>query len=67
MQWHFIYRVDDHTYALYIVVIVQARTFEATPTVGFQVQEFAKNNLNFTIFDMSGQSRYRALWEHYFW
>eukprot|EP00903_Cladosiphon_okamuranus_P017669 g16270.t1 len=44
----------------------KANTFEATPTVGFQVQEFAKNNLNFTIFDMSGQSRYRALWEHYF-
>lgn len=45
----------------------QASTFEATPTVGFQVEEFAKYNLNFTVFDMSGQSRYRTLWEHYFW
>ncbi|CAM9548811.1 unnamed protein product [Hapterophycus canaliculatus] len=44
----------------------KASTFEATPTVGFQVQEFAKDNLNFTVFDMSGQSRYRTLWEHYF-
>mmetsp|Transcript_14158 Transcript_14158/g.18543 ORF Transcript_14158/g.18543 Transcript_14158/m.18543 type:complete len:186 (-) Transcript_14158:208-765(-) len=44
----------------------KATTFEATPTVGFQVEEFAKNNLNFTIFDMSGQARYRSLWEHYY-
>eukprot|EP00904_Undaria_pinnatifida_P001826 jgi/Undpi1/11644/HiC_scaffold_36.g13939.m1 len=44
----------------------KATTFEPTPTVGFQVQEFAKNNINFTVFDMSGQSRYRTLWEHYF-
>lgn len=41
--------------------------YEPTPTVGFRVEEFAKDNLNFTIFDMSGQSRYRTLWEHYFW
>jgi ADP-ribosylation factor-like protein 6 len=37
-----------------------------TPTVGFQVEEFTKNNLNFTIYDMSGQGRYRSLWEHYY-
>jgi ADP-ribosylation factor-like protein 6 len=37
-----------------------------TPTVGFQVEEFKKNNLNFTVYDMSGQSRYRSLWEHYY-
>ncbi|CAM9640323.1 unnamed protein product, partial [Discosporangium mesarthrocarpum] len=40
--------------------------FEATPTVGFQEEEFAKDNINFTMIDMSGQSRYRTLWEHYF-
>ena len=39
---------------------------EVTPTVGFQVEEFKKNNLNFTVYDMSGQSRYRSLWEHYY-
>eukprot|EP00607_Mallomonas_marina_P007903 CAMPEP_0182423986 /NCGR_PEP_ID=MMETSP1167-20130531/10106_1 /TAXON_ID=2988 /ORGANISM="Mallomonas Sp, Strain CCMP3275" /LENGTH=176 /DNA_ID=CAMNT_0024603425 /DNA_START=147 /DNA_END=674 /DNA_ORIENTATION=- len=41
-------------------------TFEVTPTVGFTVEEFSKNNINFTIFDMSGQGRYRSLWEHYY-
>lgn len=41
-------------------------TFEVTPTVGFQIEEFKKNNINFTVFDMSGQGRYRSLWEHYY-
>eukprot|EP00599_Poterioochromonas_sp_BG-1_P006312 CAMPEP_0173142032 /NCGR_PEP_ID=MMETSP1105-20130129/5852_1 /TAXON_ID=2985 /ORGANISM="Ochromonas sp., Strain BG-1" /LENGTH=176 /DNA_ID=CAMNT_0014055357 /DNA_START=58 /DNA_END=585 /DNA_ORIENTATION=- len=41
-------------------------TFEVTPTVGFQVEEFKRNNLNFTVYDMSGQGRYRSLWEHYY-
>jgi GTPase SAR1 family protein len=44
----------------------KASTFEVTPTVGFQVEELKKNNINFTIFDMSGQGRYRTLWEHYY-
>ena len=39
---------------------------ETVPTIGFQIEEFAKNNINFTVFDMSGQSRYRNLWEHYY-
>ena len=39
---------------------------EVTPTVGFQVEEFSKNNINFTVYDMSGQGRYRSLWEHYY-
>lgn len=39
---------------------------EITPTVGFQVEEFSKNNINFTVYDMSGQGRYRTLWEHYY-
>lgn len=33
----------------------QAR--EVVPTIGFQVEEFTKANLNFTVFDMSGQVR----------
>ncbi len=37
-----------------------------TPTVGFQVEEFSKNNIHFTVYDMSGQGRYRSLWEHYY-
>lgn len=39
---------------------------EVVPTVGFQVEEFTKSNVNLTVFDMSGQSRYRSLWEHYY-
>lgn len=30
------------------------------------MEEFAKNNLHFTVYDMSGQTRYRSLWEHYY-
>jgi ADP-ribosylation factor-like protein 6 len=45
---------------------LQSSTFEVTPTVGFQVEELKKNNINFTMFDMSGQGKYRTLWEHYY-
>jgi len=44
----------------------KALTTEVVPTVGFSVEEFSKNNLNFTVFDMSGQGRYRSLWENYY-
>lgn len=42
--------------------------FEATPTVGFHVEEFAshENNIKFVVYDMSGQGKYRSLWEHYY-
>lgn len=40
--------------------------FEATPTVGFQVDRFQYQNIMFTTFDMSGQSKYRGLWETYY-
>lgn len=36
------------------------------PTVGFQVEEFTKNNIRITAFDMSGQSKWRNLWEHHY-
>lgn len=39
---------------------------DVVPTVGFQIEEFSKNGLAFTVFDMSGQGRYRNLWEHYY-
>jgi ADP-ribosylation factor-like protein 6 len=39
---------------------------DIVPTVGFQVEQFTKNNVHFTVFDMSGQGRYRNLWEHYY-
>lgn len=36
------------------------------PTVGFNVEKFKNHNVGFTAFDMSGQGRYRDLWEHYY-
>lgn len=36
------------------------------PTVGFNVEKFKNSNVGFTAFDMSGQGRYRDLWEHYY-
>lgn len=36
------------------------------PTVGFNVEKFSAKALNFTTFDMSGQGKYRNLWEHYY-
>lgn len=39
---------------------------DIVPTVGFQIEHFKKNNFNFTVVDMSGQGRYRNLWEHYY-
>ncbi len=33
----------------------KGQSTEVAPTVGFQVEEFTKCNLSFTVFDMSGQ------------
>jgi ADP-ribosylation factor-like protein 6 len=42
------------------------KTHTIVPTVGFNVDKFNAKGLNFTTFDMSGQGRYRNLWEHYY-
>lgn len=39
---------------------------DITPTVGFSVDNFEKNNLSFTVFDMSGQGKFRNLWESFY-
>uniref|UniRef100_A0A3P8W7S3 ADP-ribosylation factor-like 6 n=1 Tax=Cynoglossus semilaevis TaxID=244447 RepID=A0A3P8W7S3_CYNSE len=39
---------------------------EIVPTIGFNIEKFKCSSLSFTVFDMSGQSRYRNLWEHYY-
>lgn len=39
---------------------------EIVPTIGFAVEKFKYRNLSFTAFDMSGQGRYRNLWQHYY-
>ena len=39
---------------------------EVTPTVGFKVESFKQEKINFTWFDMSGQGIYRSLWPEYY-
>ncbi len=39
---------------------------EIPATVGFKVETFSKSKIDFTVFDMSGQSKYRQLWEQYY-
>ena len=36
---------------------------EITPTVGYKTENFKHNKVNFTCYDMSGQGKYRGLWE----
>ncbi|XP_059833054.1 ADP-ribosylation factor-like protein 6 isoform X2 [Hypanus sabinus] len=43
-----------------------AQVQEVTPTIGFNVVKFSTVSLNFTVLDMSGQGRYRYLWEQYY-
>jgi ADP-ribosylation factor-like protein 6 len=35
-------------------------------TVGFKVEKFSQQKIDFTCFDMSGQGKYRTLWEKYY-
>ena len=44
----------------------ESRLVNVIPTVGFSVEKFTSKGIHFTAFDMSGQSRYRNLWEHYY-
>ena len=39
---------------------------EVTPTIGLTLEQFRRGKLDFTCFDMSGQSKYRSLWEKYY-
>ncbi|KAJ3073965.1 hypothetical protein HK102_005902 [Quaeritorhiza haematococci] len=36
------------------------------PTIGFNVETVQYKNINFTIWDVGGQERIRALWRHYY-
>lgn len=36
------------------------------PTVGYNIEEFSSGGLQFSCFDMSGQSRYRDLWRRFY-
>lgn len=44
----------------------ESQVVETAPTVGFNVEQFSCKALSFSAFDMSGQSRYRALWSNYY-
>lgn len=44
----------------------ETKNHDIVPTVGFNVEKFKCKTLAFTAFDMSGQGRYRNLWEHYY-
>ncbi|XP_022893649.1 ADP-ribosylation factor 1-like [Olea europaea var. sylvestris] len=35
-------------------------------TMGFKVEAFENNNINFTIWDFGGDDKIRPLWRHYF-
>ncbi|KAF5923894.1 hypothetical protein HPG69_010322 [Diceros bicornis minor] len=43
-----------------------AQSQDIVPTIGFSIEKFKSSSLSFTVFDMSGQGRYRNLWEHYY-
>ncbi|XP_038132328.1 ADP-ribosylation factor-like protein 6 isoform X4 [Cyprinodon tularosa] len=43
-----------------------AQAQDIVPTIGFNIEKFKSSSLSFTVFDMSGQNRYRSLWEHYY-
>uniref|UniRef100_A0AAZ3RLZ9 ADP-ribosylation factor-like protein 6 n=1 Tax=Oncorhynchus tshawytscha TaxID=74940 RepID=A0AAZ3RLZ9_ONCTS len=46
--------------------VLRAQTQDIVPTIGFSIEKFKTSSLSFTVFDMSGQGRYRNLWEHYY-
>jgi ADP-ribosylation factor-like protein 6 len=43
-----------------------AKVVNVAPTIGFSIEKFSAKAINFVTFDMSGQSKYRYLWEHYY-
>lgn len=47
-------------------LFLKAQSQDIVPTIGFSIQKFKSSSLSFTVFDMSGQGRYRNLWEHYY-
>jgi len=42
------------------------KAMDIVPTIGFSVEKFKSKALTITAFDMSGQGRYRTLWEQYY-
>ena len=44
----------------------EQKTLNIAPTVGFSTEEFRVLGMKVTCFDMSGQGKYRNLWESYY-
>jgi ADP-ribosylation factor protein 1 len=42
-------------------------TLTTIPTIGFNVETVEYKNISFTMFDVGGQDRIRALWKHYYY
>ncbi|KAK6100978.1 ADP-ribosylation factor-like protein 6 [Brugia pahangi] len=42
------------------------RVTQITPTIGYTTEKFIFNNTTFLVHDMSGQGKYRNLWENYY-
>lgn len=42
------------------------RRQDVAATVGFKEENFIKGNIKFSCFDMSGQGKYRPLWERHY-
>lgn len=36
---------------------------EITPTIGYKKSKFTRHGVDFEVFDMSGESKYRDLWQ----
>ncbi|CAI4229004.1 unnamed protein product [Auanema sp. JU1783] len=44
----------------------ETRAAHVVPTVGYSMSTFTNENFLFNAFDMSGQSKYRTVWESYY-
>lgn len=60
--------LDNSGKSTLINSLTEKRTavYEVAPTVGFNVEQFDRGKLRFTVIDMSGASTYRSLWETYY-
>ena len=46
--------------------VLPTKAVDISPTVGFEAHKFKKNKVIFNVFDMSGLSQCRTIWEKYY-
>lgn len=39
---------------------------EISATIAYNKETFSKSKIDFTVFDMSGQGKYRDIWQQYY-